>query len=97
MEQLNKQWMAAVADALSDLQAARVAQGALLEAMLVSHPAPATLTRCWDRLSSSLVAAVAQSKAFSTTAKPIEVYTLEQLAAWNDRIERCFPQTRGQP
>ncbi|PPU38841.1 hypothetical protein [Xanthomonas arboricola] len=94
MEQLRAQWMVAVADALSDLQAARVAQDAVLEALLASHPAPAILMRCWDRLSSSLVATVAQSKALSTTAKPIEVYTLEQLAAWGTRIERCFPQTR---
>ena len=96
MEQLSEQWMAAVADALSDLQVARVAQGAVLEAMLASHPDPALLTRCWDRLSSSLVATVAQSKASSATAKPIELYTLEQLAAWNERIERCFPQAREQ-
>ncbi|WP_429001492.1 hypothetical protein [Xanthomonas arboricola] len=40
MEQLNAQWMAAVADALSDLQAARAAQGAVLEAVLASHPGP---------------------------------------------------------
>ncbi|PPT73235.1 hypothetical protein XarbCFBP8150_00520 [Xanthomonas arboricola] len=97
MEQLNEQWMAAVADALSDLQGARVAQGAVLEAMIASHPDPVLLTRCWDRLSSSLVATVSQRKAVSAKAKPIDVYTLEQLAAWNDRIERCFPQTREQP
>ncbi|WP_425512833.1 hypothetical protein [Xanthomonas arboricola] len=96
MEQLNEQWMTAVVDALSDLQAARVAQGAVLEALVASHPSPVLLMRCWDRLSSSLVATVSQHKASSTMAKPIEAYTLEQLAAWTDRMERCFPQARGQ-
>ncbi|NIK06893.1 hypothetical protein FHY11_000359 [Xanthomonas arboricola] len=93
---MNAQWMAAVADALSDLQAARVARGAVLEAVRASHPAPASLTGCQDRLSSSLMATVAQRKALSAAAKPVEVYTLEQLAAWNDRIERCVPQARTQ-
>ncbi|SYZ56764.1 hypothetical protein CPBF367_34340 [Xanthomonas arboricola pv. juglandis] len=96
MEQLNEQWMTAVVDALSDLQAARVAQGAVLEAMVASHPSPVLLMRCWDRLSSSLIATASQHKAASTMAKPIEAYTLEQLAAWTDRMERCFPQARGQ-
>lgn len=96
MEQLNEQWMTAVVDALSDLQAARVAQGAVLEALVASHPSPVLLMRCWDRLSSSLVATVSQHKASSTMAKPIEAYTLEQLAAWTDRMERCFHQARGQ-
>lgn len=86
--------MAAVADALTDLQAARVAQGAMLEAMLVSHPHPESLIRCWDRLSSALAATVAHNKALSPMSKPMDIYTLEQLAAWTDRLERCFPEAR---
>ncbi|KQQ80087.1 hypothetical protein ASF73_02680 [Xanthomonas sp. Leaf131] len=90
-EQLTEQWMTAVTDALSELQASRVAQGAMLEAMLASHPEPALLRLCWDRLAASLIATVAQRKASSTVEKPIESYTLEQLAFWNERLARCLP------
>ncbi|PPT30508.1 hypothetical protein XarbCFBP7610_00575 [Xanthomonas arboricola] len=94
MDRFKEQWMAAVADALSDLQAARVAQGAVLEAMLASHPDPELLTQCWDRLSSSLTATAAQRKA-AGSAKAVEAQTLEQLAAWNKRIELRFPRGKG--
>ncbi|MEA9895052.1 hypothetical protein VDG04_00260 [Xanthomonas campestris pv. raphani] len=85
--------MAAVADALSDLQAARVAQGVMLEAMLASHPDPELLTQCWDRLSSSLTATAAQRKA-AGSSKAVEAQTLEQLGHGINTSSFVFPEAR---
>ncbi|MCC5066517.1 hypothetical protein QYY77_03045 [Xanthomonas campestris pv. campestris] len=92
MDKQNEEWMRAVTEALSDLQAARVAQATLLEAMLVSHPDPVQLRKVWDELSSMRIAFVAQSKAAADVPRPMDAYTLEQFQAWEDKMRRYFPR-----
>ncbi len=82
-------WIEWVSNSIHDMQAARVAQSTMIEAMLMAHPDPEGLREAWHRLSSGRMAAGALDH--STKGRQVDADLLHHLKAWSDRLDRYHP------
>lgn len=92
MDDAEKEWVQNIAEMLSDLQAARIAQSTLLEALIISHPNPTGLREVWDRLAAPRIAAAAQSQALSDHARRVDADLLHYLHNWTAKLDRYHPR-----
>ncbi|WP_443096797.1 hypothetical protein ACTT2I_05215 [Stenotrophomonas sp. PUT21] len=92
MEEAEKRWVEGVQETLSDLQAARIAQATLIEAMVISHPNPRGLREAWDRLAAARIADTAGKKAYSDHAKRTNEDLLYYFQNWTQKLEGYHPR-----
>ncbi len=92
MDDAEKQWVQDVSETLSDLQAARIAQATMLEAMIISHPNPKKLREAWERLAAPRIAAASESKAISDHALRTNEDLLYYFQNWTGKLDTYHPR-----
>lgn len=84
-------------DAIADLQAARIAQGTMIEAMLISHPSPSSLRKAWDALLAPRMAHASLGGLAQRQKRPVDAYVVQSLQDWTAKLDRSFPRTGSAP
>lgn len=85
-------FMEQLIDAVSDLQAAGIANATIIEAIMISHPDPEALRRAWHDISSPRLAAISLSNVSRDGQRPVDRYTVERLTTWGEKLDRYFPR-----
>jgi hypothetical protein len=74
-------------DSISFFQAKSLADSAMIEALIISHPDPLALREAWNRVSSVQLADAFQ-KDVSTGGHQVEKDIVELIGLWTEKLER---------
>lgn len=76
-------------DAVAELQGQEHAHATMLEALVMAHPDPEALRKCWHRISAPRIAAAATDT--QTKGRAADEACRNYLLTWQEKLEKHHP------